>query len=83
MGQGNFDPQGFERAYDLFADACEVEDDKSGGRGIGRVFTNEGLDLVNAAAGHPRQDELHAAVVRCDRNAVARIVNRMLDRSAA
>lgn len=82
-GRQGFDERRFERAYDSFNAAYEDEDDRSGGRGVSRVFRDEGADLIEAAAGHPDRDALRVAVNRKDRGAVATIAGRMLKRSAA
>ncbi|MCR4312417.1 MAG: hypothetical protein NUV56_03975 [Candidatus Uhrbacteria bacterium] len=83
MGKEEFDRGQFERLYTAFNSAYEEEEDKSAGRGLARVFKDEGADLLEAAVGHDEWPQLHNALARRNRSDIGAIVQRMLKKSAA
>lgn len=83
MNKQGFDRETLRRRYEAFNAAYEDENDKSGGRGVAKIFKEYGPELLASAEGLPRWHALHDAIKRADRGAVATIVNDMLNASAA
>lgn len=83
MGRTEFDAEQFGRLHAAFNAAYEEEEDKSGGRGIARVFKVQGVDLLEAAVGHDEWPQLYSALVRGHRGDINVIAQRMLKKSAA